>query len=229
MIFYGGSELGFITVSDFKDFPNMTLADFGIPLEDTLTDITVCGDLLFVCTKDDPNPGMLHIYTTVTRDNNDSLIPPTLIQSVEVGVGPDYVMTNKNCTIVATANEGEGVYDDLVGLVNPEGSVSILRGPFNDTSNPPSVSEVSLNKWTDEELIDMGVHMPLSLNAMMYWNGFDGSNFTAAIDAYTPAAVLEPEFLAWGQNENKLFVNLQENNAVVIVDVATNEAESIHS
>jgi hypothetical protein len=229
MIFYGGSELGFVTVSDFKDFPNMTVADFAITLEDTFTDIKVCGALLFVSTKDDPSPGMLHIYTTVTRNNNGSLVPPTLIQSVEVGVGPDNVIVNKDCTIVATANEGEGDYDDLIGLINPEGSVSILRGPFNDTSNPPSVSQVSLNKWTDEELIDIGVHMPLSLSAMMYWNSFEGYNFSAAIETYTPAAVLEPEYLAWGRNESKLYVNLQENNAVVIIDVATDEAESIHS
>jgi hypothetical protein len=88
---------------------------------------------------------------------------------------------------------------------------------------------VSLNKWTDEELIDKKVHMPLSLNAMMYWDTFEEINFTAAIDAYTPASVLEPEYLAWGQDESKLYANLQENNALVIVDVATNEAESIHS
>jgi hypothetical protein len=86
-----------------------------------------------------------------------------------------------------------------------------------------------LNKWTDEELIEMGVHLPLSLNAMKYWNQFEDINFTAAIESYTPATVLEPEYLAWGQGETKLYVNLQENNALVIVDVATNEVESINS
>lgn len=70
------------------------------------------------------------------------------------------------------------------------------------------MTEVSLNKWTDEELIDMGVHLPLSLNAMKYWNQFDGINFTAAIASYTLAFVLEPEYLGWGQNETKLYVNL---------------------
>jgi hypothetical protein len=227
MIFYGGSEIGFVTVSDFKDFPNMTVAEFGIPLDYSLTDIKVCGNLLFVSTKDDPNPAMLHIYNTVTRSDNGTLVEPTLIQSVEVGVGADNVLVSKDCSIVATANEGEGQYDEY--LVNPEGSVSILRGPFNDTSNPPSMTLVSLNKWTDEELIQKGVHMPLSLNAMMYWNSFDDYNFSAAIESYTFAAVLEPEYLAWGKDESKLYVNLQENNALVIVDVATNEAESIHS
>lgn len=227
MIFYGGSEIGFVTVSDYKEFPNVTVADFGIPLNYSLTDIKVCGNLLFVSTKDDPNPATLLIYNTVTRNDDGTLAEPTLIQSVELGVGADNVLVSKDCSIVATANEGEGQYDDF--LVNPEGSVSIIRGPFNDTSNPPSMTLVPLDKWTDEELIEMKVHMPLSLNAMMYWNTFEGNNFTAAIEAYTPASVLEPEYLAWGQDESKLYVNLQENNALVIVDVATNEAESIHS
>ena len=228
MVFYGGSEIGFITVSDFSDYPDVKQADFGIPLNDTLTDIKVCGNLLFITTKDDPNPGKLNVYNAATRNGEGGLNEPMLVQTFEVGVGPDNVLISKDCTIVATANEGEGEYDDATGLVNPEGSVSIIRGPFFDPINPPTVSEVSLNKWTDDELIEMGVHLPLSLNAMKYWNQFEDINFTAAIESYTPAAVLEPEYLAWGQNETKLYVNLQENNALVIVDVATNEVESIH-
>ena len=228
MIFYGGSEIGFVTITDYMNYPDVVQADFGIPLDASLTDITICGDLLFFTTKDDPNPGMFNIYSAVTRNDDGTLNPPTLIQSVEVGIGPDNIRMTKDCTIAATANEGEGDVDDTGALVNPEGSVSILRGPFNDTSNPPSVTEVSLNLWTDEELIDMGVHLPLSLNAMLYWNQFEGIDFDAAIASYTPAAVLEPEYLALSGDESKLYVNLQENNALVIVDIATNTVDSIN-
>lgn len=192
-VFYGGSEQGFVTITDFEDYPNVTIAAFGIELDDTLTDIKVCDTLLFVLTKEDPNPGTLRVYTTAMRDGNGGLKVPSLIHTIEVGVGPDNVLLSADCTIAATANEGEGVYDDDIGLVNPEGSVSIIRGPFFDPLlGTPTVSEVSLNKWTDEELIEMGVHLPLSLNAMMYWNMMEDINFTTAIDAYTPASVLEP-------------------------------------
>lgn len=226
-VFYGGSEQGFVTVSDFSMFPNITQAPFGIQLEYPLTDIKVCGDLLFVSTKDDPNPGQVLVYRAAVRNTGfTTLQPPTLLQSLEVGVGPDNLLVSEDCELVATANEGEGEYDDEFGLINPEGSVSILRGPFDDEGNPPSVVLISLNVWTDDELLEMGVHLPLSLNAMKYWNSIEGINFDNAIENYTSAMVLEPEYLGFGSNESKIYVNLQENNAVVIVDVATN---SVHS
>ena len=232
-VFYGGSELGFVTISNFGSWPELTLAPFGIPLDSDLTDISVCGDLLILVTKDDPNPGTVHFFAKSLRADDGTLTEPQLIQSVEVGYGPDYVLVNKDCSIVATANEGEGVYDDSVGLINPEGSVSILRGPFDDASSPPVVTEASLNEWTDDELIAKGVHLPLSLNAMIYFNDLNTTDFdvdfTAAIADYTTASVLEPEYLAWGMGETKIYASLQENNAMVIINVETGVAESIHS
>lgn len=62
MIFYGGSQLGFVTISDYQNYPNVTQAHFGIDLDNTLTDIEVCGHLLFITTKGNLNPGKLSIY-----------------------------------------------------------------------------------------------------------------------------------------------------------------------
>mmetsp|Transcript_41262 Transcript_41262/g.133839 ORF Transcript_41262/g.133839 Transcript_41262/m.133839 type:complete len:516 (+) Transcript_41262:1170-2717(+) len=45
--------------------------------------------------------------------------------------------------------------------------------------------------------------------------------------AYRPVSQLEPEYLAWSADGSKVFVNLQENAAVVTVDVATATAERI--
>ena len=218
---------------DFADYPNAKLAPFGLSLDFDLTDIAGCGDFLMLATKDDPNPGAVHIFNKAKRGDDGSLSEPTLVQTVEVGYGPDFIMVNKDCSIVATANEGEGVYDDTAGLINPEGSVSILRAPFDDASNPPSVTMVSLNEWTDDELIEQGVHLPLSLNAMIYFDSLNTSDinvdFANAIANYTSAAVLEPEYMAWSDDESKIYVSLQENNAMVIVDVESGVAESIHS
>lgn len=230
-LFYGGSELGFITISDFSAYPNVSVVDFGIPLEDTLTDLAICDDMLFVSTEEsDLVPGKLSVYSTAQRAADGIFVQPTLIHTIEVGNGPDNVIVSEDCMIAVTANEGEGEYDEEIGLINPEGSVSIIRGPFNDTSVTPQVTSVPLNKWTEEELIEKGVHLPLSLNAMIYWNDPEGgTNFSAAIGSYTPASVLEPEYLQWSGDESKIYVNLQENNAMIIVDIATNEAESIHA
>jgi len=141
-------------------------------------------------------------------------------------------LTSKDCSIVVTANEGEGEYSsDEEGLINPVGSISILRGPFNDAANPPSNTLVSLDLWTDEELIEMGVHLPLPLNALIYWNNSPdvSVNFSAAIDNYSTDMNLEPEYLAFGDGESKIYANLQENNAVVVIDVATNSVTGIYA
>lgn len=90
-IFYGGSELGFITVSNFGAYvASSVVTDYGIPLNYSLTDLEVCNGLLFVSTKDDPNPGYVHVYEAVKRaEDGTTLSPPTFLQSIEVGVGPD--------------------------------------------------------------------------------------------------------------------------------------------
>lgn len=236
-IFYGGSEIGALTVTDFADYPGDVVvpAPFLVQMPDgySLTDVKVCGDLLFVSVKDDPNRGQVLIYEASTRDETSGQITePVLIRSVEVGYGPDNIAINKDCTIAATADEGEGDYDDILGLVNPPGSVTILRGPFDATADDVATTTVSLDRWSDDELIAMGVHLPVSLNALKYWDaalgGSAGGNFTGAIDSYTTASVLEPEYINFSGDESKLYVNLQENSALVVVDVATGVAESIH-
>jgi hypothetical protein len=227
-IFYGGSELGAVTISDFSNYPDEVVTlDIGFALEDTLTDLIACDDLLFVTTKDDPNPGKLLVYKAAMRMDDGTVMAPELLHTIDVGFGPDNVIASPDCSIVATANEGEGDYDDELGLINPVGSVSIIRAPFDDPDAPPSNTEISLDLWTDEELIAKGVHLPLSLNAMIYWNSTLDVNFDTAIETYSSAMNLEPEYLAWGQNGGKLFVNLQENNAVVVVDVETNAVDDI--
>jgi hypothetical protein len=101
-IFYGGSELGVVTVSDFADFPNASVVlDIAIPLNYTLTDVEVCGGLLFASTKDDPNPGHVHVYTAAKR-NGGAIIPPSLLQSIQVGVGPDDMCTFVGASVVAS-------------------------------------------------------------------------------------------------------------------------------
>jgi hypothetical protein len=239
-IFYGGSERGFVTVSDFANYPDtVVVTDAGFPLTNSLTDIKVCGDWLFVSTKDDPNPGMLHIYQAAMRMTNDAdtnnnntsssnITAPVLLHSVPVGVGPDNILVSSDCLLVATADEGEGDYSDDTGLINPVGTVTIVRGPFDDPATLPNATTVSLNVWTETELLQKGVHLTLSLNASMYWNAtLPGADFTNVIDSYTPDMNLEPEYLAFGAGETTIYANLQENNAVVVIDVETNTATDI--
>lgn len=225
---YGASaDQGYVTVIDFANGPDKAeQVDFAVSIGSTLTDVEVCGGYLFVASKDDPNPGTVGIYTTAKRGDNGTVVEPTLVQTVEVCVGPDMIYPNPSCDMVGVANEGEGDYDEF--LVDPEGSVSIIKGPFNETVE---VVQVSLNMWSDEELIEKGVHLPLPLNALEYWDDYsliaDDVDFAEARANYQPASNLEPEYLAWSADGNTLFVNLQENNALVTVDAVAGTATNI--
>ena len=198
--------------------------------QDTYTRVHVCSEqgVLFASTKDDPNPGSVSIYKAATRDG-DTVAAPELIHTVEVGAGPDMILPNKDCSILAVANEGEGDYGDF--LINPEGSVSLIRGPYLDASTPPTVSTVTF-PWTDDELLAKGIHLPLSASALEYWDEYSSIagdvDFTAARAAYTAASVLEPEYLAWSGDEKYVLVSLQENSALIKIDVASEVAEDIY-
>ncbi len=203
---------------------------FAVKSENIYTDVHVCSEkgILFASSKDDPNPGVVSIFKAAKRYRG-SVVKPILIHTLTVGYGPDYMDTNLDCTILAVANEGEGYYD--THLINNEGSVSLVKGPFLNAKTPPSVSTVSF-PWTDDELIAKGIHLPLSANALEYWDDqssiADSLDFAAARASYTTASVLEPEWLVWTPDGKYVLVSLQENCALVKINVATKTAVDIY-
>lgn len=212
----------------------------------TYTDISVCPEegVLFASTKDDPNPGTLTIYKTAKRvpeallsatsielPSGIIMTKPELVHTIEVGAGPDHTLPNSDCSILAVANEGEGDYDDVAGLINPEGSVTLVKGPFLDVEVAPITTTVTF-PWTDDELLAKGINLPLSEKALEYWDDHsavaDDIDFSTARASYTAASVLEPEWLVWSADEKYVLVNLQENSALVKINVADEVAEDIY-
>ena len=221
-----------ISLIDYVDGPvQPPQLPFAIKSENIYTDVHVCSEegILFASSKDDPNPGVVSIFKAATRSDDNSVVEPELIHTLTVGYGPDYMNTNSDCSILAIANEGEGYYDGY--LINNEGSVSLVKGPFLNANSPPVVTEVAF-PWTDDELIEKGIHLPLSANALEYWDEHssiaDDLYFTAARASYTAASVLEPEWLVWTPDDQYVLVNLQENCALVKINVADETAEDIY-
>ena len=231
-VLYGTSEAGAVTVIDYANGPeDAPQTDIVITQpEGTLTYTSICPErgLLFVVTKDDPNPGHVLVYKAAMRAEDGTITPPEMLTKAEVGYGPDMARPNSACTILAVANEGEGVYDDITGLTNPPGSVSLINVENLDNITSTNVPFT----WTDEELAAKDVHLPLSKNALEYWNLHssiaDEVNFDNAIATYTAADGLEPEWLVWSANDKYVLVNLQENSALVKVNAATGVAEDIY-
>ena len=230
-ILYGISEQGFVTLIDQANAPEVApQLPIVLTAEGTFTFASVCADrgLLFVVTKDDPNLGHVLVYKAATRAEDGSISTPELISKVEVGYGPDMARPNSECTMLAVANEGEGDYDDSLGLINPPGSVSLIN-----LENLDDITSTNVEfPWTDEELLAKDIHLPLSANALEYWDEYssiaDEVDFTTARETYTAASGLEPEWVEWSADEKYVLVNLQENAALVKINVETATAEDIY-
>lgn len=220
---YTISEQGFVNVIDYES-PNspQVLSAMALALNGKATDAEIChspngpGLLIVAVGADDVvSNGKVRIFNTIKRNDPK---PPTMLKEYEVGPLPDMVKANRDCTLLAVANEGEGAIINGK-LVDPEGSVHIID----------LADEVSMHvkfdpvARSDEELIAKGVNLALPLSALEYWDEHsaiaDAVDFGDARQQYTPATNLEPEYLGWSADGSKVFVNLQENNAIITVNV----------
>ncbi len=126
----------------------------------------------------------------------------TLITTYPAGALPDMVSFSKDGRYIASANEGEPSGDYQV---DPEGSITLI-----DLANGPTQAKVqqidfkAFNEKRRDEIENVRI---------------SGRNAT-------PAQDIEPEYLTFADN-GKLYVSLQENNAIAIIDVASARIEKI--
>ncbi|MBY7728748.1 choice-of-anchor I family protein [Vibrio splendidus] len=128
-----------------------------------------------------------------------------LITTYEAGALPDMVSFSKDGRYIASANEGEPNSDYTI---DPEGSVTLVdlaNGPMQAKVTQIDFKAFNQGQPRHKELIDkVRISAP---------------NATVAQD-------LEPEYLTFSDN-GKLYVALQENNALAAIDVASAEVDAI--
>lgn len=222
---YTQSEEGpYVTVIDYSKLPaeitpySLDLSEF----DSDIKDVAVCPEegLLFIVASDYNHVLM---YETVKRSDPKR---PEKIQEFAAGERPDNIRLNNDCSILAVANENGG--DALAA-----GEIHLVTNLRQNGS--PTIQKVSLMPLTsggaDEYLLSHGVHMPLTLNALEYWDEYseirDDVDWEEVRDQYDPALFMQPEFMLFSDDSSELFVNLQENSALLRVDVATASAKSI--
>ncbi|MBE4573054.1 alkaline phosphatase [Vibrio navarrensis] len=128
----------------------------------------------------------------------------TLITTYPAGALPDMVSFSKDGRYIASANEGEPSGDYQV---DPEGSITLI-----DLANGPmqaKVQQIDFKAFNEKRRDEIEKVRISGRNA-------------------TPAQDIEPEYLTFADN-GKLYVSLQENNALAIIDVASARIEKIAS
>ena len=130
----------------------------------------------------------------------------TFINEVTVGNLPDMLTYTPDGNKIVVANEGEP-NDDYT--VDPNGSVSVIdvsNGAANATVTPIEFTAYNNQKAS---LINKGVRI-------------FGNNGASSV-----SQDLEPEYVTISEDGTKAFVNCQENNALVVIDLTDNTVKDI--
>ena len=129
------------------------------------------------------------------------------LNEVPAGAMPDMITFSKDYTKVITANEGE---PNSNYSLDPEGSITVVDisgGVANLTS--ANATQIMLTQFNGQEVA-------LRAQGIRIFS-------TSA----TVAQDLEPEYVAVSDDNTKAYVTLQENNAILVVNLVTNTIESL--
>ena len=139
------------------------------------------------------------------------------VNQLTVGAMPDMITFSNDHTKIITANEGEpgAAYsaDPLLNtdeLIDPKGTISIIDlTPGYASLTNANVNTINFDAYNGQnaELRALGIRI-----------------FSSAA---TVAQDLEPEYITLSDDDSKLYVTLQENNALAIIDVATATIDSL--
>ena len=124
----------------------------------------------------------------------------------ECGVQPDFVMFSQDGSMVLTADEGEPREGFGEGIVDPIGSVTIVK--LEEEGQP--VTTVNFEEWDAkrDELLAKNILLKKDLK---------------------PSEDFEPEYIAMTASPREIYVSLQEANAIATLDLESMSFTSIDS
>ena len=211
---YSLSDQGYVLVADYADPSSPKLTNYSFKTESSsLGSVSICphqGVMLISLSK----LGRIDVYSLVSRDDPQV---PQLQKSLDCGPNAKNVLANKDCSVVAIANTNGG--DGL-----DQGSVTILKVILTDEPKRTTIP-LDYNRWDDAYLLRRGLNMPMTKNALEYWDEYSHMaqdlDFEELRNNYKSSIFLEPENLAWnGPEETELLVNMQGNNGLLRINMA---------
>lgn len=139
-----------------------------------------------------------------------------MLKALRVGFNPDALLFTPDGSTLIVANEGQPALHPNGEVVDPPGSLS-----FVDLSGLPDV-ETLVRQLNAERVTHVSFDGPVIEQALAKSGGVDGSGpriHPGAKDK--PALDLEPESMAIAGD--RLYVTLQENNAIAVLDMASRQ------
>ncbi|XP_021368598.1 mesenchyme-specific cell surface glycoprotein-like [Mizuhopecten yessoensis] len=188
--------------------PTLQLSmQFENPLDGELLSIAVCDTrvALSFAGVNTVSEGHVQLYHPFSL--GDATLNEMTTGRVAVGPYPKHMAFTSDCEKLVVANEGiPGVINDV--LVDPDGEVSIVTRDVGGLTTAKEIPFTIVNGANTNTYINRGVRY--------VYQGEQGFPNTFSND-------LEPEFVAISSDDSKAFVVLQENNAMAVIDLETND------
>ena len=206
-------EVGYILVVDYENPQQPKITPYSFATSDpALESIEICPEqgYFFVVLED---AATVEVFPLVQRDDPKQ---PTLLKSIPTGGAPKSVLPNTDCSLIAVSNENPG---DGLSVA----SINIMEDFLSDDMKSTLIP-MDFNAWDDRYVLERGLNMGLTLNALEYWDDHshmaDDLDFAELRANYRSAIFLEPERLAWnGPEETELLVNMQKNNGLLRINM----------
>lgn len=140
----------------------------------------------------------------------------TFVAAVQVGALPDMVTFTPDGSKVIVAIEGEP-NDDY--SIDPEGQIALISINWTGNALTTALTTITFTDFNTEGTR----YSELPLDKMI----LDGYSGVTADNKATVAQSFEPEYITVNDASSKAYITLQENNAIVVVDLASSTIDKI--
>jgi len=140
----------------------------------------------------------------------------TFVAAVQVGALPDMVTFTPDGSKVIAAIEGEP-NDDY--SIDPEGQIALISITWTGNALTTALTTITFTDFNTEG----ARYSELPLDKMI----LDGYSGVTADNKATVAQSFEPEYITVNGASSKAYITLQENNAIVVVDLASSTIDKI--
>ncbi len=191
----------------------MSMDDNGVPTQSAFIDLNSAGEAAGIEIGAANSVAVFNGLVAVAIENSNKQANGivglyrsddlSLVMTFPTGALPDMVGFSKDGRYIATANEGEPNSDYSI---DPEGSITLIDLSLGVTQ--AEVTQIGFNEFDGSRKAELPMNVRIS-----------GPNATVAQD-------LEPEYLTFADN-GKIYVALQENNAMAIVNPESKSVERI--
>ncbi|CAD7700147.1 unnamed protein product [Ostreobium quekettii] len=225
VLYVAGNKL--LRVLDIEDPANPSTA-ITVDVPGEVTDVFWCGDYVAATIPDEPAalPGSVFIFRSFDRTAPEAALD--LLARVQTGALPDAVAFTPDCAKILVANEAEPATVADGSFFNPEGSVSVIDVAAAVAAAEAGGDTLAAAKTVDFKFVNDDPESLTEAGVRWVWRG-QGLGGEADPEGETFSKDLEPEQIVTSKDGTKAYINLQENNALAVLDLTSMTIESIRS